>query len=183
MRKLDEEVMTGQNVFVYPVQNVEAESIAAILNSLYVTGSSSGTKTVARKTTSTTAKKTTAKRTISSPVTQPSSSRIEIITFEPTNSLVILAPPGLYREMVKTIKRVDVYPREVLIEAVIAEVTLSDSEKLGIQWAALGTAKALLRARPVYLVYLFRPGVILNFLQGLPEGLHIYSSGPISWQQ
>jgi len=141
MRKLDEEVMTGQNVFVYPVQNVEAESIAAILNSLYVTGSSSGTKTVARKTTSTTAKKTTAKRTISSPVTQPSSSRIEIITFEPTNSLVILAPPGLYREMVKTIKRVDVYPREVLIEAVIAEVTLSDSEKLGIQWAALGTAK------------------------------------------
>jgi general secretion pathway protein D len=140
MRKLDEEVMTGQNVFVYPVQNVEAENIAKILNSIYVTGPSSGTKTIARKTTATTAKKTTAKRTISAPVTQPSSSRIEIITFEPTNSLVILAPPGLYREMVETIKRVDIYPREVLIEAIIAEVTLSDSEKLGIQWAALGSA-------------------------------------------
>ncbi len=141
MRKLDEEVMTGQNVFVYPVQNVEAENIAKILNSLYVTGSSSGTKTIARKTTASTAKKTTARRTISAPTTQPSSSRIEIIAFEPTNSLVILAPPGLYREMVKTIKRIDVYPRSVLIEAVIASVVLSDSEQLGIQWSALGTVK------------------------------------------
>ena len=136
MRKLDEEVMTGQNIFVYPVQNVEAESIANILNTLYVTGQLSGTKIAARKTT-TAAKRTTTKRTISTPTTQPSSSRIEIITFEPTNSLVILAPPGLYREMVKTIKRIDVYPKEVLIEAIIAEVTLSDSEKLGIQWSAL----------------------------------------------
>ncbi|HDH34975.1 MAG TPA: hypothetical protein ENG88_05905, partial [Nitrospirae bacterium] len=32
MRKLDEEVMTGQNVFIYPVQNVEAASIATVLN-------------------------------------------------------------------------------------------------------------------------------------------------------
>ncbi|GBE41832.1 type II secretion system protein D precursor [bacterium BMS3Bbin09] len=136
MRKLDEEVMTGQNVFIYPVQNVEAASIATVLNSLYATDQSSGTKTVSRTKTST-AKKTTAKRTISTSTAQPSSGRIEIITFEPTNSLVILAPPGLYREMVETIKRIDVYPREVLIEAIIAEVTLSDSEKLGIQWSVL----------------------------------------------
>jgi len=46
-----------------------------------------------------------------------SGSRVEIMTFETTNSLVILAPPGIYREMVKTIKKLDVYPREVLIEA------------------------------------------------------------------
>ena len=144
MRKLDEEVMTGQNVFIYPVQNVEAESIAAILNSLYVTGQSSGTKIAARtKTTAakttTAAKRTTAKRIISTPTSQPTGSRVEIITFEPTNSLVILAPPGIYREMVETIKRIDIYPREVLIEAIIAEVTLSDSEKLGIQWSVLDT--------------------------------------------
>lgn len=135
MRKLDEEVMTGQNVFVYPVQNVEAEDIANVLTSLYVTGQS-GTKVVALNRT-TAAKKKTTRRTISTPTPQPSGSRIEIITFEPTNSLVILAPPGIYREMVETIKKIDIYPKEVLIEAIIAEVTLSDSEKLGIQWSAL----------------------------------------------
>lgn len=140
MRKLDEEVMTGQNVFVYPVQNVEAESIAAILNSLYVTGELSGAKVVSTPPNATagTATRSPVKRTITAPTKQqPSSSRVEIITFEPTNSLVILAPPGVYREMVDTIKRIDVYPREVLIEAIIAEVTLSDSEKLGIQWSIL----------------------------------------------
>ena len=135
MRKLDEEVMTGQNVFVYPVQNVEAKTIADILQSIYNTGSSGSAPVVNRKTTTT--KKTT--KSFTAPTASALSSRIEIITFEPTNSLVILAPPGVYREMVKTIRRIDIYPREVLIEAIIAEVTLSDSEKMGIQWSALDT--------------------------------------------
>ena len=139
LRKLDEEVMTGQNVFVYPVQNVEAESVAAVLNSLYAGGQSSGTKVIARENKATAEQKTAAKITVATSTAQPSAGKIEIITFGPTNSLVILAPPGLYREMVETIKRIDVYPREVLIEAIIAEVTLSDSEKLGIQWSVLDT--------------------------------------------
>lgn len=136
MRKLDEEVMAGQNVFVYPVQNVEAESIANILNSLYVSDESSGSRVVS------TPGNEKDKRIITAvPKQQPTGSRVEIMTFEPTNSLVILSPPGVYREMVDTIKRIDVYPREVLIEAIIAEVTLSDSEKLGIQWSVLDTVK------------------------------------------
>jgi general secretion pathway protein D len=143
IRKLDEEVMTGQNVFVYPVQNVKAQSIADILTSLYETGGAAVTKAVTRKTTTPT--KTTAKRQTPAATATPhqgsAGSRIEIITFEPTNSLVILAPPGIYREMVETIKKIDVYPREVLIEAIIAEVELTDSETLGIQWSLLGKAK------------------------------------------
>ncbi|MBC8414458.1 MAG: type II secretion system secretin GspD [Nitrospira sp.] len=138
MKKLDEEVMTGQNVFVHPVQNVKAESIASILSTLYEATTST------TKRTASTAAATAGKRTAPPRVTSPRSSkqssglsRIEVIAFEPTNSLVILAPPGIYREMVETIKKIDVYPREVLIEAVIAEVTLSESEKLGFQWSAL----------------------------------------------
>jgi general secretion pathway protein D len=44
--------------------------------------------------------------------------------------------------MVKTIKRLDIYPREVLIEAIIAEVSLSDSEQYGIQWSVLSDISA-----------------------------------------
>lgn len=139
LRKLDEEVVTGQNIFIYPVQNVKAEKIAEILKSLY--GASDGTtsKVTAQKAPVTTQKKTTAPTpAVTGGQGQASgSSRVEIITFEPTNSLVILAPAGIYREIVKTIKRIDVYPREVLIEAVIAEVTITDSDQYGIQWSVL----------------------------------------------
>ncbi|MBI4698383.1 MAG: hypothetical protein HY758_05585 [Nitrospirae bacterium] len=54
-----------------------------------------------------------------------------------TNSLVILAPPGMYREITDTIKKLDIYPQEVLIEVLIAEVTLNRNEQFGIQWSGL----------------------------------------------
>jgi general secretion pathway protein D len=43
----------------------------------------------------------------------------------------------MYREIVETIRRLDVYPQEVLIEGIIAEVTLTDTDQYGIQWSAL----------------------------------------------
>jgi len=135
IRKLDEEVMTGQNIFVYPVQNVKADTIATILNSLY--NSDSGTQVKSTKNNNT-QKKGTAKTVFSrSNAAKQQAGRVEIMTFEPTNSLVILSPPGVYREMVSMIKKIDIYPREVLIEAIIAEVDVSDSAKFGIQWSAL----------------------------------------------
>ncbi len=140
MKKLDEEVVSGQNIFVYPVQNVDADKIAQILKTLFGEGGSgSGQVRSLKKAKSASAKKAPAHRNVRSRTNAKSSanSRIEIITFEPTNSLVIFAPPGIYREMVKTIKRIDIYPREVLIEAVIAEVTVSDTDKYGIKWSVL----------------------------------------------
>jgi general secretion pathway protein D len=138
MVKLDEEVKTGQTIFVHPVQNVKAEQIADILNTLYVTDE--GARTTRRTQTqkgkkgATAAQRTARRRTDTQ---KTSGSRVEIITFEPTNSLVILAPPGIYRDMVQTIKRVDTYPREVLIEAIVAEVQLGDGLQYGIQWSHL----------------------------------------------
>jgi general secretion pathway protein D len=37
LKKLDEEVSVGQNIFVYPVQNVKAEDIAEVLKTIYET--------------------------------------------------------------------------------------------------------------------------------------------------
>jgi general secretion pathway protein D len=140
MRKLDEEVVTGQNIFVYPVQNVKAENIAEVLKVLYEKGDGTKPKVTTQPKQTTTRRTTTRRRTtriVRQPQQQAGTSRVEIITFEPTNSLVILAPPGIYREMVQTIKRMDIYPREVLIEAVIAEVNLAATDQYGIQWSVL----------------------------------------------
>ena len=137
IRKLDEEVMTGQNIFVYPVQNVEAEKIADILKTLYETSNGTAPKATTQKRTTTTKKKTPTTRRTTIKSGQKTGSRVEIMTFEPTNSLVILAPPGIYRDIVKTVNKLDVYPREVLIEAIIAQVSLSDGDQYGVQWSVL----------------------------------------------
>jgi general secretion pathway protein D len=140
IKRLDEEVVTGQNVFVYPVQNVKASDIAEILKTLYEDTTSTKPRVVGQKKQPAATKTTRTTRTTPRRRTQQqteSASRVEIITFEPTNSLVILAPPGIYREMVQTIKRIDTYPREVLIEAVIAKVDISDSDQFGIRWSVL----------------------------------------------
>ncbi len=140
LKRLDEEVMAGQNVFIYPVQNVKVESIAKVLTTLYVTSGSAKPRVIGRRTQPSAKRK--GRQKIRAPRLQGSrqatgGSRVEIIAFEPTNSLVILAPPGTYREMVETIKKIDVYPREVLIEAIIAEVSLSEKDQYGIQWSVL----------------------------------------------
>ena len=142
LKKLDEEVVSGQNVFIYPVQNVKAEQVADILNSLYGDGGG-GAKKISTKQIDTQKKAAQPQASPQAPpISHPGAkegtgSRIEIITFEPTNSLIILAPPGIYREMVETIKKIDTYPREVLIEAVVAQVTLSSTDEYGIQWSVL----------------------------------------------
>jgi general secretion pathway protein D len=51
-----------------------------------------------------------------------------------TNSLVIMAKPEEYRLIEATIRRLDVLPTQVLIEATIVEVTLNDALRHGVRW-------------------------------------------------
>ena len=138
--RLDEEVVTGQNIFVHPVQNVKAQDIAEILTTLFEAEGSSKSRVTPQRAQAG-AKDSKRKRPATTRRTKSKQSgmggRVEVIAFEPTNSLVIYAPPGVYRQMVETILKIDSYPREVLIEAIIAEVTLADSDKFGIQWSVL----------------------------------------------
>jgi len=67
----------------------------------------------------------------------PRTGRVSIVADENTNALVITAPPAVMRDLRRVISRLDIRRPQVLIEAIIAEVTLSDAEKLGIQWSVL----------------------------------------------
>jgi general secretion pathway protein D len=59
---------------------------------------------------------------------------IRIIADDSTNSLVIRALPRDYRKIRDAIDRLDILPLQVLIEATIAEVTLSDNLRYGVEW-------------------------------------------------
>jgi len=59
---------------------------------------------------------------------------VRIVADEKNNTLVIFARPRDYRMIEDTLKRLDVVPLQVLIEATIAEVTLNDNLQYGLQW-------------------------------------------------
>lgn len=65
-------------------------------------------------------------------------SEINIIADEDSNALLVMASPRDYRGIESVIKQLDTLPRQVLIEATIAEVTLSDSLAYGVRWFLAG---------------------------------------------
>jgi len=66
-------------------------------------------------------------------------SAISIQADENTNALVITAPPDVFRSLRSVIRRLDVRRAQVLVEAVIAEVSTNSSQEFGIQWGAGST--------------------------------------------
>lgn len=59
----------------------------------------------------------------------------KIIADEGLNALVILSTQEDYEFIRAAIEQIDVIPRQVLLEGVVAEVSLKDELKLGISWA------------------------------------------------
>lgn len=59
---------------------------------------------------------------------------VRIVPDERTNALIIKASAHDYEIVKETIKKLDLMPKQVIIEVLVAEVTLSDSFNLGIEW-------------------------------------------------
>ncbi len=59
---------------------------------------------------------------------------IRIIADATTNSLVIWAAPRDYRKIRKALEQLDILPLQVLIEATVAEVTLNNELRYGVEW-------------------------------------------------
>ncbi|BCX82427.1 general secretion pathway protein D [Methylomarinovum caldicuralii] len=120
------------SVHVYRAQNVDAKKLAETLNQIF-TGNTQAPKTqVAPGRRKVTLKgrsrpQTTARRT---------QTPLRIIADEPNNALIIIASQEQYREIEKVIKDLDRLPLQVLIDASIIEVTLTDDLQYGLEWFA-----------------------------------------------
>ena len=58
---------------------------------------------------------------------------------EATNALVITAPPDIMRTIKQVISKLDIRRAQVLVEAIIAEVSEDTAQELGVQWAFGGS--------------------------------------------
>jgi len=122
-----------QNLYVRFIENGLAKDIADILNEVYETGVAK----ISEKATETTAK-TEKKKIVAAKLPSqglPSvTGKIKIIADEINNALVILATPQDYKIIERAIKALDIMPREVLLEVLVAEVSLRGSIEQGVEW-------------------------------------------------
>jgi len=63
-----------------------------------------------------------------------SQGEVRIIADSDNNAILVMASQQDYRAIEATIRRLDIAPRQVLIEATIAEVTLSNTLDYGVRW-------------------------------------------------
>ena len=139
--KLDVNVHGGQRVFVYFAENTKARDLAATLDAIYGRGDRATPAAASGPRTPGLPQPVSVPRS-SGPVPSgvtvegvPPQAEIRLVADEVTNAVVVTTYPRLWTEIEETIKKLDKMPRQVLIEVLAAEVTLTDDTKLGMEWA------------------------------------------------
>ena len=61
--------------------------------------------------------------------------QVRIVADEATNSLLIRASARDYRQLLTTISQLDAAPLQVMVNAVIAQITLTDETRFGVDWS------------------------------------------------
>ena len=150
--------VSGQRLFVYHVQNGKASELAAVLGQVFAQERSSGPPPVklapglqaaqrssaaATAEASVAAKDKPAAEPRANPVSTNANSgglsitptsEIRIIADEVNNALLILANGQQYRQVESALRELDIVPLQVLIEATIAEVSLTGELSQGLEW-------------------------------------------------
>jgi general secretion pathway protein D len=150
--QLDVNIYGGRRVFVYYAENAKAKDLASTLNAIYG-GPSTGGGT-------TTPSPPPGQRGSSGgmfgapPPSGPGGGgggtsvgagtiseggliegQVRFIADETTNAIIVTTFPRAWSEIEATIKQLDKMPRQVLIEVLVAEISLTDDTRLGLDWA------------------------------------------------
>jgi type II secretory pathway component GspD/PulD (secretin) len=116
--------------FVYHVENGDAKKLEEILNTVYLSKAKEKKKlpvpTIPKK----------PRTAVLGGYDLPGDlGDITVSAYEDINALLIKCSPRSYVSLLQVLKKIDVPPRQVLIEVMIAQVTLTDETSYGIEWA------------------------------------------------
>lgn len=119
---------TSSKVNVYYLENAEAAEVAKVLEGL-IKG----------------APATPATTPLGAAATAPQQAvfeggKITITPDKSTNSLVIMASPTDYQNLLQVIQKLDRRSRQVFVQAMIAEVSANKAKELGVQWGVIAAA-------------------------------------------
>ncbi len=120
---------TSSKVNVYYLENADATEVAKVLDGV-VKGSAAAASSAGG-----------AQGAAAAPQQSPfEGSKITITPDKATNSLVIMASPTDYQNLLQVIQKLDKRRRQVFVEALIAEISLDKLKELGLQWGMIGAA-------------------------------------------
>lgn len=138
----------GSSIHIYYVQNDKASNLKNLLEQVYI-----GKKTVvaaAAAAISVQNAQSSQSNAQSSNASQSSfkydgtnrndlinNGETRIFIYEPTNALIIQSSQVEFQNILNTIEELDRPPKQVMIDALIAEVKLDESTRFGIQWSIL----------------------------------------------
>ena len=118
---------TSSKVNVYYLENADAVEVAKVLDGV-VKGSSA-------------AQVPGQPGAAAAPQQSPfEGGKISITPDKATNSLVIMASPTDYQNLLQVVQKLDRRSRQVFVQALIAEVSLDKLKDIGLQWGLLGAA-------------------------------------------
>ena len=134
-----------EQIFIYFVENAKAIDIGDIIKELYgdkkkerdTKQPTRTSRTRDRKT------KTPTKKTTSKTGTSATTGEIKVVVDEVNNAVIVRATPQDYAQVLKTIKLLDIIPKQVLIEVLIAEVTLDKNSEFGVEWTFASDSASL----------------------------------------
>ncbi len=125
-----------KRIHVYRLKNALAEELANVLNQ-QVLAVNQG----AARRPSASGQQPARRSTAAVPVSQTSGVKLlEDVAITPdkaTNSLIVRASPEDYLALTEIIRKLDVRRSQVLVEALIAEMTLEKASELGVEWRLL----------------------------------------------
>jgi general secretion pathway protein D len=148
LRELDKTATEGTklSVFVYYVQNAKAKDLADVLKQVFVSTKEKRPEFKERVTAPTPEPPQRGVRpstpTPPAPAAPPKEEptavpegEINIVVDESNNALVIRAFQRDYKGILETIRKLDIYPKQVLIDTMLAEIALDDTTVFGIEWS------------------------------------------------
>jgi general secretion pathway protein D len=152
--QLDVDTQANKRVFVYYVENVKAKDLAATLTEIFgrpsreaetgaaarerqitpFPGAPPGTPTPAP--TGITPAPGAAVPAALTAEGEPGvvEGQVKVVADEPNNALIVTTFPRNWPLIEDTIRKLDRTPKQVLIEVLVAEITLTDESDLGLEW-------------------------------------------------
>ena len=150
-----------KNIYVYPVSHADAENLAELLQEILLDEEGGVKEEKPKKegkkvniATEELVSGANAKKRLVSPVKKKRDiqgkgseglyvhgtlkKEVKIIPDTKRNYLIINAIPADYLTIQRLLQKLDIIPRQALIEVLIADITLTDELKLGLEWQRIG---------------------------------------------
>lgn len=160
IEKLDQPIASESQLstFVYYAQFTDSDKLATVLNQIF--GAQSKSKKTAKKSkllkkqpsttgetaaVSQTANKTSIKKRvrvktggIKGSLSNDDEEELTIVANKDTNSLIIRTSARKYPAILELLSKLDIKPKQVLLEVLILDLDITKTKDLGLDWAALG---------------------------------------------